>query len=285
MERRNGRTGAPPDGHPPTDRVGLWAGILGVALSTGAALLSLICARHAAAVLGSSPVGLRTPALGLEVLTVGAAALIAGWLALLLLVGAVAALPGRQLALLRTVTMRVAPRLAPRVAAGLVGSVVVLSSAGAAQANGPVVVTTPESAPAGDARLAAGAELVGEADPAAGAELAGEAERAAEARPAPEPGWRPTTSPAQPTPGGAAIELVSRGTAQPDTVVVRAGDTLWDLAARHLGQEADAAAIAEEWPRWHEVNRDAIGDDPHLLLPGTVLVPPAAVGTVSEVAS
>ncbi|WP_256840420.1 LysM peptidoglycan-binding domain-containing protein [Ornithinimicrobium faecis] len=275
MERRNDRTGAPPDRSVPVDRVGLWAGMLGVALSAGCGLLGVVCARHATAVLGSTQEGLVPPALGLEVLAVGAAALIAAWLSLLFLLGAASALPGSRLALLRTVSVRLAPRLAPRIAAGLVGSVVVVSSAGVAQAHGPVVATTPASAPA--------------AAPAAALEAAPEpgaaAEPAAAARPAPEPGWRPTTSPAHPSAGGAAIELVSRGTAEPDTVVVRGGDTLWDIAARHLGPEADAASIAETWPRWHEANRDTIGADPHLLLPGTVLVPPAELGTTSQVAS
>jgi len=56
--------------------------------------------------------------------------------------------------------------------------------------------------------------------------------------------------------------------------VVRAGDTLWDIAARHLGPDADAAAIATAWPRWFAANRAAIGPDPDHILPGTRLVPP-----------
>lgn len=59
-----------------------------------------------------------------------------------------------------------------------------------------------------------------------------------------------------------------------DEVVVRSGDTLWDIAARHLGPDASAADIAHEWPRWHAANRAAIGDDPDLLRPGERLLPP-----------
>jgi hypothetical protein len=34
--------------------------------------------------------------------------------------------------------------------------------------------------------------------------------------------------------------------------------------------------VARTWPRWYAANRDAIGPDPDLLRPGTVLHPPAA---------
>ncbi|MFC8734560.1 LysM peptidoglycan-binding domain-containing protein [Luteimicrobium sp. NPDC057192] len=57
-------------------------------------------------------------------------------------------------------------------------------------------------------------------------------------------------------------------------VTVRHGDTLWDIAAAHLGPHATDAEIARAWPRWYDANRDAVGADPDLLLPGTVLVAP-----------
>jgi hypothetical protein len=61
------------------------------------------------------------------------------------------------------------------------------------------------------------------------------------------------------------------------TVVVRAGDSLWRIAARHLPAGADDAAIAAAWPAWYHANRMTIGDDPGLLLPGQVLVLPDGV--------
>jgi nucleoid-associated protein YgaU len=64
------------------------------------------------------------------------------------------------------------------------------------------------------------------------------------------------------------------GLAVVDEVVVRRGDTLWDIAARHLGQDASPAEIAAEWPRWHAANSAVIGPDPDLLLPGQRLLPP-----------
>jgi nucleoid-associated protein YgaU len=55
---------------------------------------------------------------------------------------------------------------------------------------------------------------------------------------------------------------------------VRAGDTLWTLAAVQLGPLATDLEIAEHWPRWFQVNRAAIGNDPNLLLPGQILRAP-----------
>jgi hypothetical protein len=56
--------------------------------------------------------------------------------------------------------------------------------------------------------------------------------------------------------------------------VVRRGDALWDVAARHLGPHASHGEIAREWPRWYAANRAVIGSDPNLIRPGEVLTPP-----------
>ena len=66
----------------------------------------------------------------------------------------------------------------------------------------------------------------------------------------------------------------STSTSRPSEVVVRRGDSLWSLAARHLGPDASDAEIAQAWPAWFETNRAVIGDDPDLLRPGQVLRPP-----------
>ncbi len=86
-------------------------------------------------------------------------------------------------------------------------------------------------------------------------------------------GWRPRATATQARPG---IELVTSGSrCQPDDeVVVRRGDTLWDLAARSLGPDAGDAEIAAAWPRWWHANREVIGADPDVLLPGTRLCVP-----------
>lgn len=59
-----------------------------------------------------------------------------------------------------------------------------------------------------------------------------------------------------------------------EDVVVRRGDTLWDIAARALGPDAAAADIAASWPRWYAANRSTIGPDPDLIRPGQLLRPP-----------
>jgi nucleoid-associated protein YgaU len=80
-------------------------------------------------------------------------------------------------------------------------------------------------------------------------------------------GWTPDR-PAAPRPAGPAR---SAGV-QP--VVVRPGDTLWDIAAAHLPGDPTTAGVAAAWPRWYAANRRAIGPDPDLLLPGQRLRPP-----------
>ncbi len=103
--------------------------------------------------------------------------------------------------------------------------------------------------------------------------------------PAPDPSFRPTAgrpayTPAAPAPATAPPVLgplggaPRAGTSVEEHVVVRRGDTLWDIAARHLGRSATTAEIAHEWPRWHVANRALIGNDPDRLQPGQRLSPP-----------
>lgn len=61
------------------------------------------------------------------------------------------------------------------------------------------------------------------------------------------------------------------------TVTVRAGDTLWRLAAQTLGGRASDAEIARACRAWHRANLHVIGDDPDLILPGQVLTTPDPV--------
>jgi hypothetical protein len=51
-------------------------------------------------------------------------------------------------------------------------------------------------------------------------------------------------------------------------VVVRPGDTLWELARRDLPRAADDQAVAERVRVIHTVNRAVIGADPDLIRPG-----------------
>jgi len=100
-------------------------------------------------------------------------------------------------------------------------------------------------------------------------------------RPAdPLPGWTPdrpalVRPPASPSGVHLVATVPLAGRAVADEVVVRRGDTLWDIAARHLGPGATAAEIATEWPRWHRANGEVIGPRPDHILPGQRLRPPA----------
>jgi nucleoid-associated protein YgaU len=58
-------------------------------------------------------------------------------------------------------------------------------------------------------------------------------------------------------------------------VTVLAGDSLWTIVANHLGHGASDVDIALEWPRWYEANKELIGQNPDVLLPGQILLPPA----------
>lgn len=123
-----------------------------------------------------------------------------------------------------------------------------------------------------------GTVTVGGAGPAegAGTPQSGGAASADHPDPAvPQPGWTPTPLTPRPVPHE-DVGLVTTVPAEtlPDRVVVRRGDTLWDLCARHLGPRATTADIAQEWPRWYDANIGVIGPDPDLILPGQELVVP-----------
>lgn len=57
-------------------------------------------------------------------------------------------------------------------------------------------------------------------------------------------------------------------------VAVLTGDSLWEIVANHLGPQATTSEIHAEWPKWYERNKSVIGENPDLILPGTVLTNP-----------
>ena len=59
-------------------------------------------------------------------------------------------------------------------------------------------------------------------------------------------------------------------------VVVRPGDTLWELTAAVLPSGASDAVIADRWPHLYRLNRTVIGADPDLIFPGQRLRLPGA---------
>jgi hypothetical protein len=56
-----------------------------------------------------------------------------------------------------------------------------------------------------------------------------------------------------------------------DTHTVRRGESLWTIASDLLGNSATVSEIAAESNRIYNLNRDRIGDDPDVLIIGTVL--------------
>ena len=56
-------------------------------------------------------------------------------------------------------------------------------------------------------------------------------------------------------------------------ITVRSGDSLWSIAAAGLGSDADVADIDAAWRELYAVNRQAIGADPDLIVPGLDLQP------------
>lgn len=96
-----------------------------------------------------------------------------------------------------------------------------------------------------------------------------------------DPGWQPARPP-DPVATTSAADLGPLATpprpraVAEEAVVVRRGDTLWDIAARALPAGATDAEIAAEWPRWYDANSSVIGADPDHIVPGQRLVPPGA---------
>lgn len=91
-----------------------------------------------------------------------------------------------------------------------------------------------------------------------------------------DPSWR---VPSHPVDGGLLVKEIRESDQHIDSpeVAVRPGDSLWSIAARHLGPTASDAEIAEAWPSWYAANKQLIGDEPDLLQPGQLLQPPTPI--------
>jgi resuscitation-promoting factor RpfA len=88
---------------------------------------------------------------------------------------------------------------------------------------------------------------------------------------------RTAAGPAALVTGVAHRDAGDRGDRSTHGYVVLRGDTLWDIAARHLGPGATAVDISRAWPAWYDANRAVIGPDPGVISPGQLLVPPSMV--------
>jgi hypothetical protein len=179
-----------------------------------------------------------------------------GWMGLLTVLTAAARIPG----LAGRAAAKTAVRLAPSVVTGLVRAGVGLTVVAT-----PAMVTMPAAAAgvpvsahdADDSENLATAALPGVGRP-------GDAPVRAELV-----GATNSKQPDSPKDGRSGRATTT------DAVVVAPGDCLWTIAARAIGPSATDAEIAATWPRWYARNRGVVGADPDLLIPGTVLRPPA----------
>ena len=60
-----------------------------------------------------------------------------------------------------------------------------------------------------------------------------------------------------------------------DTTTVEPGDTLFGIAQEQLGPEASPQLITNQVDTIHDLNRDVIGDNPHMIFPGQHLRMPS----------
>ena len=185
------------------------------------------------------------------------------WVALGLLTSVVAVVPGRLGGLGRRMRDSIAPETVRR-CAGLLLGVAVASACGPAGAVAQEVANV-RTVDAVDVGAAPDAPLpLWVADTSA--------------PPPPTPDWTPR--PVRVLPPVSLTAPRPPQAAEPAEVVVRRGDTLWDLAAARLAPDAEDAEIAAAWQAWWERNRLVIGPDPDLILPGQVLVVPTPAAPV-----
>jgi nucleoid-associated protein YgaU len=59
-----------------------------------------------------------------------------------------------------------------------------------------------------------------------------------------------------------------------EAVTVRPGDSLWAIAQRALPPPATDDDIDTAWHAWYVANIAVVGDDPDMIQPGQVLLPP-----------
>ena len=262
-------------GHPSSDRAG------GRALAVTAALGCLATGGLGAAAARSLTGDRSDPATALLVTAALLGTVLAGWFTVATLLHLLALVPGAVGRAGQRASAAVTPALLRRALAmsiGLGAGTAVLPGASVAAAATTVATTAqttspdwrphPSSAP--DPGFAESATESVETS----AESAGEDARPV--GPDPDPGWVPhRPRAAQPAPDVIGAPRSAGPAADEDEgYVVRRGDCLWDIVARHLGDAATTSTIAAEVPRWHAANRSTIGADPDLILPGTTLHAP-----------
>lgn len=227
------------------------------------------------------------PADALLTVVAAAAFILGSWLLLGILLDVLAQAPGALGQLAACLSARITPRLARQVVAGILGlgaTTVLLPPASVAGPGGQVLTSTTDSP---TARPFAEAQALPTST--AGRTPAWTALDSAPAMqtiPAqtipgqtiPEPGWVAPAPVVRPLPDPGMLSGPSWAPVPDGEVVVLRGDSLWTIAARHLGPEATDAEIAVAWPRWYAANRAVIGSDADRLLPGQILQAPSLSG-------
>lgn len=201
-----------------------------------------------------------------------AGALLTGWLAVTSLVVLVASAPGVVGSVFDRLARLLTPHFARRVLSLTLGATV-----GTVALPAPAAVAT-STADAGGRQHDLPAPTPGYAVSGQAVTPVTKGGDDGSAPPAPRPGWLPDPPPPTISPHHARLlaPALRPTSTTSDTLTVRRGDTLWSIAAAHLGPGATDAEVAAEWPRWYEANRAVIGDDPDEIVPGQQLRAPLA---------
>lgn len=223
------------------------------------------------------------PAAAVAGLASVAAAAITAWLTLCLLLALAAELPGAAGAAAGRVRDRITPVLVRQWAAVVLGASVTatllpgtaVAAVRAATEPAPGLEPTDVPADAPSPGWAPGPWPVPTTLPASGFSPGTPRTTVPPPTSAPAPGWTPRRPVVRQRADPGLLTGRQRATESEESVVIRRGDTLWSIAAAHLGPGATDAEVAAAWPRWHSTNRTTIGADPHLLTPGTRLTPPS----------
>lgn len=259
--------------------------------AAAAALLVLAAPSPAGAVQQLRSAGTATDPFGPVVAALSLLAwVLAGWLLSATLLTALGRLPGLAGCLAAAAARRIAPavvRRAVEVALGLTVAAGVLGASPAAASPSAPAPAPPAALPSLDWAGSDPARALDLDWPQPGAPASAPTAPPAPPTPTPTPAAPAPPGPASPesaggptraeasTRAGALPSAEQPGTGQP--IVVRPGDSLWTLAEQELrdsGVSPTPTQVASAWPRWWAANRELVGDDPDLLLPGTSLSPP-----------
>ena len=237
-----------------------------------------------------SATGSSSPTAGFDQLLGNAAALAAwvglGWLCIAAFLEVAGTLPGAAGRGCAAIAATISPMLVRRIVQAVIGISVLAGpmSAGSAFATGPSTSTSTSTSTQVDRPASAIAPAVAGASTAPNTNAAPRTSAALPTvdRPAtafvaspPPTAKRTSTGAVALVTGAAHRDAVDPGDRSTNGYVVHRGDTLWDIAARHLGPNATAVDISRAWPAWYAANRAAIGPDPSVIRPGELLVTPS----------